>query len=272
MRGSGLVVRGAHRLGLLKCVVRYPVGGGLSIDVPLYRRANQWDARQVVEYEAPFLDAMAAAINRIRAPVTFIDCGADIGLFSVGLVARCRAIGRVIAFEPDPLACELLARNLARLPCQATVHQQAVGAKCERGELVGDPSGSEHAQYVTASDGGSVEIVALDDAMSWDENPQPALALKIDVEGQELAVLQGAERLLRGARQWVVGFEAHRLVALRTGIDPIECARYLRRLRACRFTIAERPEFLLSLERGFFEQTGGDEVLNIVATGDHAST
>src|SRR5581483_1964986 len=76
VRGCGLVIRGAERLGLLNCVVRYPVAAGLTIDVPLYRRANQWDARQIQDYESQFLDCMAAAARGLGGSFSFVDCGA----------------------------------------------------------------------------------------------------------------------------------------------------------------------------------------------------
>ena len=43
-RGPGRVIRGAHRLGLLNCVVRYSLTDSLTVDVPLYRPENWWDA------------------------------------------------------------------------------------------------------------------------------------------------------------------------------------------------------------------------------------
>lgn len=111
---------------------------------------------------------------------------------------------------------------------------------------------------------GSVEITSLDEVLPK-TNANENLVLKIDVEGFELDVLLGAEQLLRSAPVFVVAFEAHPDVVARTGVDPIECLRFLAGLRPCRFLLAEAPEIQLTVERPFFDQVPGGQILNVIA-------
>ncbi len=271
--GSGVWIRTAHRLGLLNCVVRYPVAGELTIDVPLYRRATQWDAQQVLDYERGLLDTLAAQARILSDPIWLIDCGADIGLFSVGLLARLPRLARIVAFEPDSGALPVLARNLARLPVPAEARGQGVAACSGRGALLRPPGElSEHAQQAIVDRAGPLELVRLDQALASGRpqetgagGPWGSLILKLDVEGGELDALRGAEQLLRNTRSWIVVCEAHPGVARRTGQDPILCARLLAQLGAQRLLLAELPAHELKLDRELFAQVPAEGVYNLLA-------
>lgn len=271
VRGSGMLIRLPYQLGRLRRVVRFPVLGDYTIDVPLYRRANQWDAQQIAQYEAAYLETLATLVQRIDRPVTLVDCGADIGLFSVALAARCANIAGVVAFEPDEEAHEILVRNLSRLSIDTECHPLGVGAICGRAQLV--PCGnSEHAQYLVADAHGDVEVTTIDAVLaSRPDIRHRGLVLKVDVEGGELAALQGAESLLRMAPAFLVGFEAHRATSSRVGIDPIECARFLNSLRPCQFVISELAEQKLLLNRPFFDQVRTRDIVNVIAFSNELS-
>jgi FkbM family methyltransferase len=128
------------------------------------------------------------------------DIGANKGSFIYWL-SRWVRNGRVIAFEPQPE----LARHLADICrvirlCNVKVEAKAVYSHSGDQDLFlpegHQPGASLHhkaleAQSVTTL---SVPVVSLDDY--FDENDKVAL-LKIDVEGAELEVLKGAERILR---------------------------------------------------------------------------
>jgi FkbM family methyltransferase len=128
------------------------------------------------------------------------DVGANKGSF-VYWLSRWVGHGRVVAFEPQPE----LARLLTEL-CRAdgldnvTVEAKAVYSHAGRQELF-LPSGyqpgaslthvaAEARNFTTVS----VPLVALDD---YFEASDPVALLKIDVEGAELGVFRGAERILR---------------------------------------------------------------------------
>lgn len=123
------------------------------------------------------------------------DVGANVGLFAFAAAHRA---ARVLAFEPDPWLADLLGRTAQSFP-NVSVIRAAVADYCGRGALhiARRARGSNFllGQGSTQSGGTrrltEVSVVTLD---SLDE--APANVLKIDVEGGELAVLQGAAKLL----------------------------------------------------------------------------
>ncbi len=121
------------------------------------------------------------------------DVGANVGLYAVAIARRVGRTGRVIAYEPDAGNAELLRRNLALNGWADVVEVRDVAVGSERGEI---PFVSDRQQSRFDPAGASrVRVVTLDDELD-----QLAL-LKIDVEGFECAVLQGARRVLADDRR-----------------------------------------------------------------------
>ena len=136
---------------------------------------------------------------------TVVDVGANIGQFSL-LVAALHPRARIIAFEPLPDAASRYRRLFAG-DGRVRLHRAALGP--DRGEAtlhvsahddsssllpIGEAQarmfpGTQEVATVT------VPVGPLGDFVSRDEIVAPAL-LKIDVQGFELAVLQGAVTLL----------------------------------------------------------------------------
>jgi FkbM family methyltransferase len=261
MRGGTALERLARRFGMLDRIARYDLGRGVAVDVPLALRAL--DAIDVREYEAPFVASLAGAIAAMRGATTLFDCGADFGLISLRLLARCPTIARVIAIEPNDDMHAALARNVTHMPPGSRAMRAAAGDAAGRGTLrspAHDPD-SAHARYVEPTPDGAVPIVRLDDI------PIPsghAVAIKCDVEGSELAVVLGAREHLRRAPSFVVGFEAHPAQVDRTGIEPMRIVRELRAIRPCSVDVAERPDCDLAGDAPLFDQLGERRVVNIV--------
>lgn len=131
-----------------------------------------------------------------------IDVGANVGVYTF-LAARCvGATGRVYAIEPTPNCVACLKSTIVDNQLEGCVIpiEAAVGGELGQVFLVFQPT-SVFNQIVTdisAVDGKRVKSVAqltLDHLWANEHKPQVDL-LKIDVEGAELKVLQGAEQLL----------------------------------------------------------------------------
>ncbi len=150
-----------------------------------------------------------AFLDRVVKPgMTFVDIGANEGLFSLFAARRVGAGGRVIAAEPSSRERRRLEANLARNRiANVTVVPHAIG----------DRPGSARLQIATGVHAGHNTLGAFtyDDVSAVDYEDVPvetldALAerlaigkldvVKIDVEGAELKVLQGAAGLLRRTR------------------------------------------------------------------------
>jgi FkbM family methyltransferase len=132
---------------------------------------------------------------------TALDVGAYIGLVSTYLA---RKFARVISFEAVPSTFGLLARNTAELP-NVTPMNVAVGR--ETGELFFSHY-PKHGQlsHVSGSNDhpGTVRIgpvpVATIDSLNLDE----VSFIKIDVEGHELPVVQGAAKTILRCRPLIM--------------------------------------------------------------------
>ena len=131
----------------------------------------------------------------LRVGDVFYDLGANVGFFTL-LGSRCvGSAGRVIAFEPEP-------ENLAMLQkhCEWNGVRNvrwiggAVGASRGRARLAID-AGRSGAKLDLGGDL-EVDVVAIDALVATGDLPPPDL-MKLDVEGAELAALEGARAALR---------------------------------------------------------------------------
>ena len=125
------------------------------------------------------------------------DVGANIGGYS--LIAA--ALGaKVVAVEPAASNASALAENAALNSLTQSVIplQIALGAVTGLVDLEDDDLRVGATHRVAASNGGHVLGFALDDLLDRFELPPPTL-LKLDVDGSELAVLEGAGATLRRA-------------------------------------------------------------------------
>jgi FkbM family methyltransferase len=143
--------------------------------------------------------------GRARAGSTAIDVGANVGLFTVPLARAVGPRGRVVAIEPDAENVARLEANL-RLNRLGNVLVERVAAGDGDGEielhLANDPAFHSTVEVHAGRGVGRalrVPVTRLDTI--WMRLGRPAVsAIKVDVEGAELAVLRGAETLVRETR------------------------------------------------------------------------
>jgi FkbM family methyltransferase len=130
----------------------------------------------------------------------FVDVGAHVGLYAVAAAVALRGSGRVLAFEPNPTARAQLIENLARNACDNVIVSEravadTIGEALLHVPATSDPSFSslERGRFVE-SEPVRVETTTLDREVEA-AGLSPAV-VKVDVEGSELAVLDGMERTL----------------------------------------------------------------------------
>jgi FkbM family methyltransferase len=273
IRGSTRLLKSLARLGWLARPVDYRIGDSLRILVPIAR--NGYDRYDLDHYETEFLDALSTAIKQIPASFTLIDCGADIGVISIKLLAICPSITRTVAFEPNSEAYPWLQRNLERLKIPARAIHAAVADFEGKGRLIAPDAKwtpgieTNHTQYfLEPAPDGPIDVTKID---SLGCPASESLAIKLDLEGGELAALRGASQTISMAPNVVVAMEAHPAVAARTGIDPVECLRFLASLRPFLFNVSETGQTLDPV-RAVFEQIAPTQVYNILARTNGAAT
>jgi FkbM family methyltransferase len=131
----------------------------------------------------------------------FVDVGANIGYFSVIAASAVGTRGRVHSFEPDPENFALLERNRALNGLEG-MRCHAVAVADRIGEAVLHRSASNRGGHSLLEKPGlagelRVPVTRLDVVLA--DEPPPRI-VKIDVQGGDLAVLEGMEGLLSGGR------------------------------------------------------------------------
>ncbi len=144
---------------------------------------------------------MAETLAAAPAPGIVVDVGANLGWHSV-YAAQYPAVETVVAFEPDPFNVELLKRNLALNKVNnAVVSESAVGAQCGLARLYRYRSTNYGRHNLLTDYGyGSTEVPLTDLDSALDKlglAGRRVLVLKIDVEGYEPEVVEGAQRTLQ---------------------------------------------------------------------------
>ncbi len=136
------------------------------------------------------------------------DIGANVGYFTLLMARYVGPGGHVVAFEPDPLVVDYLrgnvARNRDRLGASIDTVNAAVGGVSESRPFT---PGSRISRGRLGSEPGPlvVDVMTLGDALERYGTPH---LIKIDVEGAESELLEGAAECLATLRSSIV-IEAH---------------------------------------------------------------
>jgi len=126
------------------------------------------------------------------------DVGAHVGYFAVLMGDLVGSAGKVIAFEPRGLNLGYLQKHVATNNC----HNIQIVSKA-----LGDHSGHAKLEtrtgtgtgYVSDTGDEDIEITSIDELVESGALPPPTF-LKIDVEGGEMAVLRGAQKVIESQR------------------------------------------------------------------------
>jgi len=196
----------ARRLLLAARRPRGRVQARLAWGDPIVVDADQMIGHTILRRGA-FDLPVAEALWRLTDPGDHaLDIGAHIGVMTSLLARRSGARGRVDAFEPQPATYDLLRENVRLWDSGAAIHLHQVAASDESGVAalyIPDESQRNDSLSTLIPRSGfrpvTTERKRLDDVL-FDVSPTVA---KLDVEGAELAVLNGARRVLASIRDLV---------------------------------------------------------------------
>lgn len=159
----------------------------------------------------------------IEPGMVIADIGANVGFYTLEMARCVGSRGRILAFEPDPLAFGLLKKRVSRDSLQnIETHDVALGDTPGRASLYCSAynradnrlSPSHTEPHVEVCE---VEVRRLDDILSGRNIRVDGL--KIDVQGNEEHVLRGAEATSRHLRWIWIEFSPNHLRA--SGSDPV---------------------------------------------------
>jgi FkbM family methyltransferase len=146
--------------------------------------------------------------ERLHPGMVFYDLGANIGLFTLLAARLVGEEGKVFSFEPDPAVAARIRRNVERNQfSNVTIVEAGVWSSSGKVNFIPADSSSPDrgvGRFVTeesVASGTPTPCVALDDFTQCAPLPN---AIKCDVEGAEIEVFRGAERLLRTYHPWIV--------------------------------------------------------------------
>ncbi|MFF5114029.1 FkbM family methyltransferase [Streptosporangium sp. NPDC000509] len=187
-----------------------------------------WDATIMPSISAGYYEEFEVSVfERLAAcSRSILDVGANIGVYACTGGAHLSRDGSLIAFEPVPENLAYLRRNVERndLTGCVTVEPVAVGASA--GELTVHLSGEQSGKHsaAAANVGTSAGTITMPmtsiDAYLADNRLGPPDIIKIDVEGYEGFVLQGAAQTLTALPTLL--FELHPELQANCGCDTSE--------------------------------------------------
>jgi len=188
-------------------------------------------------------ETAAFFLGWVRPGMTFVDAGAHVGHYTLLASDLVGAEGRVIAFEPHPLLGPVLRRNVERAGCaNATVSKLALGRASGAADLILHPCDNFGSSSLRAdAEAGHrprapVEVTTLDDYLERAGGPKVDV-MKLDVEGAELDVIDGARRTLAANPDILLVVEFLRENARRFGRDVEDLESGLRELGFLLFTL-----------------------------------
>jgi FkbM family methyltransferase len=181
--------------------------------------------------------------NFLRTGMTVVDVGAHHGLYTLLASRGVGRRGKVIAFEPSPRERRRLLRHIRVNAC-SNVAVEACALGDEVGEanlfVVGGwsdwcnslrpPAVTERTETIR------VRVERLDDVL-WRQQVDAVDFIKLDAEGAELSVLQGARELLRGASRPVILAEVQDLRTQPWGYRARDIVQFLVRENYCWFAV-----------------------------------
>ena len=169
---------------------------GVRYQIVLPDAAEDYIQHKLLETGKPYgLDILQNMRQRIREGDLVLDVGANVGNHALYLASVARA--RVIAFEPNAHLCSAMHDSIVRNGLEDLVSVQTLGLGRAKSFAHFEKSIPENlgAQALELGDG-DIEVVSLD-SLQFDTVVR---MIKIDVEGMELAVIQGGRECIERDR------------------------------------------------------------------------
>lgn len=200
-------------------IKRVPVAGPALYDLYLKRRYNEGEiltieggplqGRNFKRYMRTYFDGyitgafepelLARIASELREGDVFFDIGANNGLMSMAGAEGVGAAGKVVAFEPHPKTADELREQMRINNLDHIVQVEEIALSNEDGLVeFSDDGPSDMLGIASIDDQVSARTIMVPAARldSLIERLGPPAAMKIDVEGADMWVLEGATAVL----------------------------------------------------------------------------
>lgn len=207
--GSVPAFRGKGRITLLLDKVltdagdprSYEVTGYLNDDVRFNFDLRPW-GQKFAYYYREWEREHINVLRRLYYGGIFLDVGSSLGLYVVCMGDAVRRVGgSIISVEPVPFNLHRQKKNVAlnHLDGLVTYVQCALGRERASVRIKTDPLQADNNAFIAEEGGLEIAVVPLDDLVS--ENKWSRIgAMKMDVEGYEPMVIEGAKETIKRDR------------------------------------------------------------------------
>lgn len=183
--------------------IKFPANG-FNFDLTV-RTSPHWNKLERKEFERDCIDYISGVVTK---DANILDIGAGFGTYSMLFSKFVGSSGKVYAFEPDPVCNKVLRDNLkknkitnvyvdnrcaSRSPGKTILRSKMWGMGLST--IMGHLGHEAHMET-------TVKATTLDDLC--EEKMIRPHGLKIDVEGAEGLVLQGARRIIEDCNPWLL--------------------------------------------------------------------
>jgi FkbM family methyltransferase len=200
-----------------KRVVRRPLNLHVHNGLRFRCYPDSHDAGRLIYFNGrPDPNEMTFMERYLRASDTVIDVGASIGIYTLLAARLVGRSGRVFAFEPTPESCRRLQEKLALNVVECvTVQQSAVSDRCGTMLFTADRDTANHFTFDSSYAGHSISVpvTTLDATL----RESTCSLVKIDAEGAEPLILNGARSAIAQRRMSVLQLELGERFVKRAG-------------------------------------------------------
>lgn len=167
-------------------------------DVFFYLPNKQDHIQEIIRSTNSFyeVEMLKDVISRIKKSDVVLDIGANIGNHTI-FISSFSEVSRVLAFEPHPKTFETLKKNIDLNSLGSKVTCFNVGLSSKPGNAVISFYDEKNIgmSRLEKSKSGEIKLLCVDDVVKK-EGVKVGL-MKVDVEGMELSVLKGSQRVLQ---------------------------------------------------------------------------